>query len=270
LTDATTTGGVTATTTYTYAGNTGSSYADPDASTQVGNAALSYDKNGNLTTGQGGLSLAWDWRNRLSISTSSVQTINYAYDENDKRVRVVTATTYYHYPNDLYSYDFTSNLPVKQVFANGHEIATVNGATGSGVVDYDFTDNLGSIAAVADPSNRVQEITDYTPFGSMNNHDQLAGYTELRKYDGKPFDTDTGVNAGEKMYQRAGVKLHHGEMPTAPTGRLLRRDKQNEKRIAFPANVPERRALPHQACSLTQSILRPAPAPLLNPKINAY
>jgi len=78
------------------------------------------------------------------------------------------------------------------------------------------------------------------------------------------------VNAGEKMYQRAGVKLHHGEMPTAPTGRLLRRDKQNEKRIAFPANVPERRALPHQACSLTQSILRPAPAPLLNPKSNAY
>jgi hypothetical protein len=130
---ATMTGGVTATTTYTYAGSSGSNYADPDASTQVGNAALSYDKNGNLTTGQGGLSLAWDWRNRLSISTSSVQTINYAYDENDKRVRVVTATTYYRYPNDLYSYDFTSNLPVKHVFANGHEIATVNGATGSGV-----------------------------------------------------------------------------------------------------------------------------------------
>ena len=26
------------------------------------------------------------------------------------------------------------------------------------------------------------------------------------------------VNAGEKMHQRAGVKLHHGWMPNAPTG----------------------------------------------------
>ena len=43
---------------------------------------------------------------------------------------------------------------------------------------------------------------------------------------------ENGVNAGEKMHQRAGVKLHHVGMPNAPTGRLLRRDKQNEKRIA--------------------------------------
>jgi len=58
-----------------------------------------------------------------------------------------------------------------------------------------------------------------------------------------------GVNAGENMHRRAGVKLHHGWMPNAPTGGLLLRDKQDEKRIASPANVPRRRALPHQACS---------------------
>ena len=57
------------------------------------------------------------------------------------------------------------------------------------------------------------------------------------------------VNAGEKMHQRAGLKLHHGGMPNAPTGRLLRRDKQNEKRIASPAKVPETSSLPHRACS---------------------
>jgi hypothetical protein len=48
-----------------------------------------------------------------------------------------------------------------------------------------------------------------------------------------------GVNAGEKMHQRAGVKLHHGWMPKAATGGLLLRDKQDEKRIASPGNVPE-------------------------------
>jgi hypothetical protein len=47
------------------------------------------------------------------------------------------------------------------------------------------------------------------------------------------------VNAGEKMHRRAGVKLHHGGMPNAPTGRLLLRDKQDEKCVASPANVPE-------------------------------
>src|SRR5207253_1758040 len=38
----------------------------------------------------------------------------------------------------------------------------------------------------------------------------------------------SAVNAGEKMHQRAGVKLHHGGMPNARTGRLLLRDKQDE------------------------------------------
>ena len=41
------------------------------------------------------------------------------------------------------------------------------------------------------------------------------------------------------MYQRAGVKLHQGGVPNTPTGRLLLHDKQEEKRIALPANVPE-------------------------------
>jgi hypothetical protein len=41
------------------------------------------------------------------------------------------------------------------------------------------------------------------------------------------------------MHQRAGVKRHHGWMPNAPTGGVLLRDKQDEKRIASPANVPE-------------------------------
>lgn len=53
------------------------------------------------------------------------------------------------------------------------------------------------------------------------------------------FDLILCVNAGEKMHQRAGVKLHHGWMPNAPTGGLLLRDKQDEKCVASPANVPE-------------------------------
>jgi hypothetical protein len=56
---------------------------------------------------------------------------------------------------------------------------------------------------------------------------------------GAVISESTIVNAGEKMHQRAGVKLHHGWMPNAPTGGLLLRDKQDEKCVASPANVPE-------------------------------
>src|SRR5437763_9380209 len=58
------------------------------------------------------------------------------------------------------------------------------------------------------------------------------------------------VNAGEKMPQRAGVKLHHGWMPNASTGGLLLRDKQDEKCIASAANVPERWSVANPACSV--------------------
>src|SRR5689334_11918240 len=52
-------------------------------------------------------------------------------------------------------------------------------------------------------------------------------------------DLGRAVNAGEKMHQRAGVKLHHGWMPNARTGGLWLRNKQDERCMASAANVPE-------------------------------
>ena len=70
------------------------------------------------------------------------------------------------------------------------------------------------------------------------------------------------VNAGEKMHQRAGVKLHHGGMPNARTGRLLLRDKQDEKRIASPVNVPKTSSVTSPSVlPLPQLILRPPQLP---------
>jgi hypothetical protein len=53
----------------------------------------------------------------------------------------------------------------------------------------------------------------------------------------------------------------------SPKRRLLLRDKQDEKRIASPANVPETSSVTSASVlPLPQLILRPAPAPLLNPR----
>jgi len=65
------------------------------------------------------------------------------------------------------------------------------------------------------------------------------------------------------MHQRAGVKLHHGWMANAPTGGLLLRDKQDEKCVASPANVPETSSVcPTKPAPLPQLILRPSPSSL--------
>src|SRR3954471_23219251 len=48
------------------------------------------------------------------------------------------------------------------------------------------------------------------------------------------------------MYRRAGVKLHHGWTPNAPTARLCCTDKQDEKVL------PDRRAFPRRRACLTE------------------
>ena len=53
------------------------------------------------------------------------------------------------------------------------------------------------------------------------------------------FKSKSYVNAGEKMHQQAGVKLHQDRMPKASIGGLLLGDKQDEKRIASPENVTQ-------------------------------
>jgi hypothetical protein len=83
---------------YTYAGNTGSSYADPDAATTIGSSTLSYDNNGNLLS-MGSTTYAWDYANRLLSTGSST----YAYDAFSIRVKKTVGTTTTMYPNTLYS-----------------------------------------------------------------------------------------------------------------------------------------------------------------------
>jgi RHS repeat-associated protein len=194
LTDATTTLSGWATTTYTYAGNTGSLTANPDAATRIGNNTLTYDANGNETSGLGGLEESWEGRNLMSYNMLAGSTTAYAYDENNKRVRVGTDADILHYPNDYYTFDTGPQIPTRHVFLNGKDIVTITGATSSDTTAYNFTDSLNSTGVTANKNNRVQEISDYTPYGALNNHDQLAGYTEQRKYIGQPLDTATNLS----------------------------------------------------------------------------
>src|ERR1700747_2529266 len=74
-----------------------------------------------------------------------------------------------------------------------------------------------------------------------------SGATDMRKgFDSLAAQAQTvlgqdpfsGVNAGEKMHQRAGVKLHHGWMPNAPREGFCYATNRMRRRIASPRNVP--------------------------------
>jgi RHS repeat-associated protein len=64
-------------------------------------------------------------------------------------------------------------------------------STSSTTLYYVYGDNLGSADVTADSNNRDQEVTDYSPYGNISNHDQLAGYTEERKFTGQEYDSTT-------------------------------------------------------------------------------
>ncbi len=79
--------------TYSYAGNSGSSYANPHAATSIGETTLTYDNNGNQLTKGSDLINTWDYNNRLSQVVAGSNTDIYTYDPNGQRI--VSAHTSY-------------------------------------------------------------------------------------------------------------------------------------------------------------------------------
>ena len=49
----------------------------------------------------------------------------------------------------------------------------------------------------------MQEVTDYAPYGSLNNHDQLGGFSEGRKYIGQYYDEGTQLSYLNARYYQS-------------------------------------------------------------------
>src|SRR5881398_2862250 len=69
----------------------------------------------------------------------------------------------------------------------------------------------------------------------------------------------TGVNAGEKMHQRAGVKLHQDGMPRPPSEGFCWTTNRMRSVLPHRRMLPRHRALPHRPCSrcLTDLLAEP-------------
>jgi RHS repeat-associated protein len=182
---------------YTYAGNTGSSYANPDAATTIGSTTLAYDNNGNLLS-MGSTTYAWDYANRM-ISVGS--TTSYAYDTFSNRIQKTVGTTTTMYPNTLYSQ--SGNTITRNVYDTmGNLVSTVNGGTSTSTV-YIHPDILGSTNVITNASGQFLEALNYRPFGSTNLDLGTTG-NESRGYIGQVYDGESNLSYLNARYYDGG------------------------------------------------------------------
>ncbi len=209
---------------YLYEGATsvvaGTAFANPHAPTKIANAALTYDKKGNVLT-YSNQTYTWDHANRLTRivdtgtsgtpGTATPRTTNYLYDHNNSRVRSQSGATTTLYISD--SYDTTLvNVGTPQqtttnhtlnIYANNQHIATLvtdgtlpQSPTNPTVL-YIHNDHLNSTARTTNSLGNLIQTFDYTTFGTPRVSASTlpqGSYTESRQYIGEEYDSDTKLN----------------------------------------------------------------------------
>ncbi|MCX6735655.1 MAG: DUF5011 domain-containing protein [Candidatus Parcubacteria bacterium] len=160
---------------YTYAGT---NYANPHAATQIGQASMNYDSNGNLTS-DGTYTYNWDYKNRLALSGNGTASSTYSYDENGSRVKLIESGTTTYFPNRYFSQIGTTGTSTKYIFAGDTLVSTVDRlGTSTPITSYVHTDHLGSINVTTNSSGGINSVKDYMPFGSTRIED---GNTSLKR-----------------------------------------------------------------------------------------
>jgi YD repeat-containing protein len=195
--------------TYPYAGT---AYANPHASTQIGNGTATttyaYDNNGNLTsagTGSATTTYTYDYANRLTVIFAGGATTSFGYDAFGARVYMIASTTATTtFPFKFYSVASTTKgstnyaSSTEYVFNGDTLLATVdqafrNGsATGTAKTRYVHPDHLGSTNVVTDENGGVVQTLDYYPYGATR-VSVSTSTNEKRKYIDQ-FSDDSGLS----------------------------------------------------------------------------
>jgi len=185
---------------FVYAGNTGTSYANPHAATTVGSVTYTYDNAGNLTDDQT-WTHTYNYNNRLIESDDGATNVTYAYDSTGQRVLQDNGTITTTYPTKYFNTDGV-NISKSIFLPNGSIVATVSGSDASVVINYIHADHLSGVNVATDENNTISELIDYYPFGNIRIDDQTATNTQ-RKYIGQEYDADTDLNYLNARYYDA-------------------------------------------------------------------
>lgn len=145
---------------YSYSG--GSCGGGPNAVKSValpagGSRSYCYDANGNLTGDSAGLVLRYDHTQRPLQITRGGVTSTFDYDVDGTRFRQVGSDTVQYFPG------LERRTGKDTTYAGS--VAVVTTASGTRRVDYQLTDRLGSVDAIADSTGTLLETRGYDAFG---------------------------------------------------------------------------------------------------------
>jgi hypothetical protein len=139
-------------------------------------------------------------------SVERVITTTYAYDINDERVQLVAsssssrATTTYPFP--IYNVATSSGKVTitKHIFANGEDVADVQGSTSTAAVHYVHDDNLQGANIVSNAGATIENEFSYYPFGGMRTSKKANTFSESRRYTSHEYDSGTSLDYMDARY----------------------------------------------------------------------
>jgi RHS repeat-associated protein len=169
--------------------------------TSIGNAARSYDLNGNtigMANASGSLGFGYNARNRLALVQRDQQTIaSYVYNAKGERVAKVVSSP--QVVNERFAFDEGGQLLGEYgttnrdyIWLGNLPVAVIDdGATAT--VSYVHADGLGVPRAIADEGGSVVWQWPYTrnPFGEQA---PIGAYTYNLRFPGQYFDQETGLS----------------------------------------------------------------------------
>lgn len=196
--------------TYSYQGNQGSSYANPQAATSIspstGSATiLGYDRNGNLTSSGSSTAYGWDAGGRMTSATLSGTTTSFVYDPDGGRLSSAVGSLLTLFPSrdeaTVMNGSATSSRE-KRVYAGDLLVATLRGISDSAAqLDLVATDHLTGSSVVTGQGGDVDELIDYLPYGGLRLDQKTGSFNERDKFAGHPYDDTTGLSyQGARYY----------------------------------------------------------------------
>lgn len=197
--------------------------------TQKGSfGALGYDDNGNVTQ-EGGKTLSWDAKDRLTAMQSNNYRADYAYDYSDTRKlkRVTDLTT--GASRDSFYVDKFSEVRdgklIKYLYAGTRRIAR-SARTGGAFTPEAFYlhDHLGSTHfALSENGSALAQLVNY-PYGRSRLEKQAAGASAGAdyKFTGKETDVESGLQYFEARYFAGALGVFSSPDPLVSGGNIDR------------------------------------------------
>jgi RHS repeat-associated protein len=193
--------------------------------TSIGNAARTYDLNGNTTgnaTGGQTFGYGYDGRNRLTVAQANQQTVG-TYTYNALGERVAKAAALPQSINERFTYSEDRQLLGEYgassrdyVWMNGLPVAEVDSGVPAGAINFVVADALGTPRSVVNSSGSPiwQWSFQSNPFGERQPV-SVNGYTLNLRYPGQYYDAETTLfYNGNRYYDSASGR----EVESDPAG----------------------------------------------------